>query len=135
MNLFYYRISNEFKMNVIKPQLEVKAENEVEVSESFLASDDHINFSKKIKVEKQDEDEKYFVALGIVESQHEFSENKKEITETFEESLPGYVKFDFFQHFHDYHIINDIRLTKLLRVNISCMLCLGLLIFSTFKSC
>ena len=83
-------------MNVIKPQLEVKAENEVEVSESFLASDDHINFSKKIKIEKQDEDEKYFVALGIVESQHEFSENKKEITETFEETLPGYVKFDFF---------------------------------------
>ena len=69
-------------MNVIKPQLEVKAENEVEVSESFLASDDHINFSKKIKIEKQDEDE--------------FSENKKEITETFEETLPGYVKFDFF---------------------------------------
>ena len=82
-------------MNNIKPKLKIKAENEFEVSESFLSSDDHINVSKRIKLEKQDEDEKYFFSLGILESQNEFPENNKEIADTFEESSIGYV-FSFY---------------------------------------
>ena len=87
------------KMSDNKSKLDINVKDELEVSKSFLASDDHINFSKKIKLEKKDEEQNYFVALGIVESQHKFLENKNEIADTFEESSLGYVKICFFFQF------------------------------------
>ena len=85
-------------MSEIKPILEIKTENDLEFSESFLESDDHILASKKIKLEKQNEDEteNYFVTSGLVELQYQFPEIKTEIDDTFQESLIRYVCFDIF---------------------------------------